>query len=113
MVRGGGDYFACKVYCFRSFLVLGKCVSGFLRVMVSWFLGFLVSKFLIVKDSKIPSCFRKILVPYYRISISFFLVDIGLISKIFKILLDGSSGLFVARLLEICPNSAVPKFRDL
>ena len=55
------------------------------------FLGFLVSKFLgfnwfvqSFKDSKIISCFWKILIPYYQNSISCFLEDIDPIFKIFK-----------------------------
>ena len=50
-----------------------------------WILGFKDSKFLLI-------CVWKIFGPYYQISISCFLVDIGPISNIFKMLLNGSSG---------------------
>ena len=59
--------------------------------LVSWFLGFLVSKFLGFLFSKL-SKFQRSNIPYYQISISCFLIGIDFISKIFKILLDGSSG---------------------
>ena len=64
--------------------------------LVSWFLGFRFLGFLV---SKIHN-FKKTFVPYYQNVMSCFLIDIGLISKNFKILLDGSSGLFGACLFE-------------
>ena len=68
-----------KVSWFLSFWFLGF-----------WFLGFLVSANLL--------CVQKICVTYYQIFISCFLIDIDLISKISKILLDGSVGFVGARL---------------
>ena len=64
--------------CF-GFLVLGFLVSCFL---VYWFIGFKVSKI-------------------YQISISCFLIDIDHISKLFKILLNGSAGFFGATFSKI------------
>ena len=58
----------------------------------SWFLGF--------KDSKFLQCFWKILVPCYQISISCFLIDIDLISKISKNFSNESSSFFGARLFQ-------------
>ena len=45
-------------------------------------------------------CFQKTLVPYYKMSISCFLEDMDLISKIFTIMLDGPSGCFGAHVLD-------------
>ena len=64
-------------------------VSWCLGFLVSWFRSFLVSKFLGFKASKI-----------YKIICSCFLEDTDPISKIFKILLNGSSGLVGARLFQ-------------
>ena len=69
-----------------------------------WFLGFLVSEFLGFLVSKIqPSfnVFKRYLVhitqfPFHVV----FLIDIDLISKIFKILLNGTSGIPNACLFE-------------
>ena len=63
----------------------------------SWFLGFEISKF---QGFKHLFCFQKIFVSYYQMSISCFLVDIDLISKILKILLDGSPSFVGARLFQ-------------
>ena len=60
---------------------LGFLVSKFLGFKVVWLLGYDVSKI-------------------YQIRISCLLEDIEPISKIFKILLDGSAGLFGARLFQ-------------
>ena len=72
---------------------LGFLVSRILEFLVSWFQSFLVSR-----------CRRRFKksfgVPYYQIPISCFLIDIGLISKIFKIILNGSSGFYGARLFQ-------------
>ena len=67
---------------------------GFSTWKAYWFLGlwFLGSNF-----SKI-----------YQSFISCFLKDTGPISKIFKILLGGSAGLFGARLFEKCQTFGVP-----
>ena len=44
---------------------------------------------------------------------SWFLIEIGFICNIFKILLNGSSGFPGARLFETCQHLGFPKFRDL
>ena len=67
-----------KVSRLRSFLV-----SKFLGFKVSWLLGFKVSKF---------QSFKVSMIPYYQNLISCFLKEIDPISKLFKNLLDGSSG---------------------
>ena len=67
------------------FLVFGFTVSCFQRFfgfLVSWFQSFLESKFQRVEDSMIP---------YYQNSISCFLEDIDLRSKMIEIVLNGSS----------------------
>ena len=64
-------------------------VSRILGFLVPKFIGFKVSGFLGFKVSKI-----------YQISISCFLIDVGPISKVFKILLYASSGCFGARLFQ-------------
>ena len=75
-----------SVSWFLGFWFLG---FGFLGFVVSEFLGFKDSWFLGSKVSKI--C---------QMSISCFLEEIDPISKISKIILDRSSGMFVARLFE-------------
>ena len=46
----------------------------------------------------------------YQIAISCFLEDIDLISKLFKISLDGSSGFSGARLFKTCQTFGFPSF---
>ena len=82
---------------FLGFLLFGLLVSW---LLVPWFGCFLVSK-----CQKAFNCFLKILVPYYQTHISCFWEDIDLISKNFKIVLDGSSGFFGARLFGNCTKS--------
>ena len=82
-------FYVCVVVWLCGFIVV--CFQCF---MVLRFYGFFVSKI-------------------DQISISCFLEDIGLISKIFKILLDGSSSFFGARLFESCQRFGFPKFRYL
>ena len=78
--------------------------SWFVR---SWFLGFLVSKLLGFKFSWSQS-FK---VPYiHHISMSCFLEDIDLISKILKNLLDGSFGFSGTRLFPKNKMSDFPHF---
>ena len=72
---------------FESFLVSWLLVSWNLGFKDSWFLGFEDCWFLDFKVSRI-----------YQIPISCFLLDIGRISEIFEILLNGSSGFFGAHL---------------
>ena len=86
--------------------------------MVSWFLGFLVSRFLFIgfkvlkfqsfKDSKTQG-FNDPTLPKLH---SMFLEDIDPISKIFKNVLDGLLGLFDPRLFQNVQTSRLPKFRD-
>ena len=72
--------------------VLGLGVRfSLLFVFVVWFVGF-----------KNVLCFQTIVVTYYQMSISCFLVDIGPVSMIFKNCLRGSSPFFGARLFDIC-----------
>ena len=81
----------------------GSLVSRLLGFKVSWFLDFAVAKCIDaeLKVSKIHLMFRrKTLVPYYQMSISCCLLDIGPISKILKNLLDGSTGFVGARLFQ-------------
>ena len=78
------------VSCFMVLWFYGLWFYGFVVVLFHdfmdlWFCGFLVSNI-------------------YQISISCFQEDIDPISKIFKNLLDGSSGLFSPRLFQICSN---------
>ena len=87
---------------FLGFVFFGFLVSWF---MASWFLGFEVSKF---QRFEIIQCFWRMLVPYYQISMSCFLVDDDLISKLFKIVLDGSSGFVGACLFENCQHFGCP-----
>ena len=68
---------------------------------VSWFLGFKVSWFQRFKN---PTMFVIGFGPSYQMFISCVLINIDLISKISKILLNGSSGFFGARLFETCRN---------
>ena len=84
----GGSVYVKGVLGFWGF---GFLVSKILGFLVSKILGVLVSTFQSFKDSTIP---------YYQISISCFLVDIDRTSKTLKILLDGSLGLFGARLFQ-------------
>ena len=56
--------------------------------------------------------YMKILISCHQISISCFLIDVDLISTIFKSLLNGSSWLFGPRLFDTFPNYHFPKFRD-
>ena len=103
MLRGAGDfpYLNILVSWFLVFLVswfaaswflaswfLGSLVSNFLGFKASWFLGFKISKFQRFNDPMLPN------------SHLMFLVNIDLISKILKILLNGSSGLFVPHLFH-------------
>ena len=76
-----------KVYWF-----IGVC--SFVSFVI---FGLLFSKFLGLKDSKI-----------YRISISCFQGDTDPIYKNFKNSLDGSSGLFGARLFGVIQNYGFP-----
>ena len=62
--------------------------------MLLWFYGFLVSKI-------------------YQISISCFLIEIDFITMNFKILLDGSSSCFGARLFENRQTNGFPEMLDL
>ena len=88
----------CTSFLFCSFLV-------FVLSLVSWLLGFLVSWFRSFEfqsfNISLKLCW-KVLIPCYHNSISCFLEDIDPIFKIFKNLLDGSSGLFGPRLFH-CP----------
>ena len=59
---------------------------------------------LVSKFQKSLNVFETDLVHITKIAISCFLIDIDLISKILKILLDGSSGYFGARLFELLEN---------
>ena len=70
-------------------MTMEKCAR--LSAFGFWFLGL-----------KNLSSFQKILVTYYQILISCFLIDIDLISMILKIGFDGSSSLLDARLFGIC-----------
>ena len=114
MLRGGGIPLTEKDSRF-----VGVLVSWFLVcfcLLVSWFLTFfvLVSKFLGFRcfcffaskllSSKV-SKFQKTLVLYYHMSMSCFLEDTGPISKVFKNLLDGSSGFPGARLFRFVRKS--------
>ena len=93
---------------FQRFLVswfLGFLVSLFLGFNVCWFLGFLVSKLQDFQRLKMElTFFLKIVFLYYHISISCFLEDIDLISKISKNSLNGSSGFVGARLVQLFQN---------
>ena len=72
---------------------IGFLVSGFLGFKVSRLFGFTVCWFQSFKVSKIYLMFRwKILVPYYKMSISYCSIDVGPILKISKNLLNGSTG---------------------
>ena len=103
------------VYWMLGFLAFCFLVSNILRFSVSWFpgfnrsslLGFTVSKF---QGFKNPLMFFRILVAYDQIAISCLLIHIDLISNIFKILLDESSGLFGACLFPNCQNCGITQF---
>ena len=77
-------------------------VSWLLGFWVSWFLGFKVSRFLGVWfPGFLVSKFQSFKVPkIYQMSISCFLEDIDPVSKVPKNLLNGSSGMFGARLFQ-------------
>ena len=75
------------------------------------FLGFLASWLQSFKDSKYQKSFNvywKILIPHYQISISCFLKEIDPIFKIFEIVLDRSSDLF----MDTSENPQVMKMRN-
>ena len=71
-------------------------VSRFQSFLVSRFQSFLVLKSQSFKDAKTSNILWKISIPYYQISMSCFLADTDPIFKIFKNLLDGSSGWHVS-----------------
>ena len=79
-----------SVSCFLVSRLLGFLASCFQRFLITRLLGFNNSWFIGFKVSEI-----------YQISILCFLGDIDPISKIFKMLFDGSSRCFGARLLKI------------
>ena len=102
MLRGAGDSFTRKSLLFSLFLVSWVLVSCFFGLLA---FGFLVSWFFVpwFKRScflgfKNPPMFFKRSVPYYQFPISCFLTDIDVISKISRILSDGSSSFIGARL---------------
>ena len=84
----------------------------------SWLLGFLVSKFLCFRVSSFLVSWCQMVSKFlgfkvskiYQMLISCFQEKIGPISKIFKILLDGSTGFVGARLFEYCQHLRFPKF---
>ena len=82
-----------------GFLFLGFLVSRILGVLA---FGFLVSKILGVLVSKILRFLVSKFQRFTKFSISCFLIDIGPISKILEILLNGSSGFVGARLFPHC-----------
>ena len=88
---------------------LGFSVSQCLGSLVAWFLGFGVSKFLSFIDSKNCNVFKRDWFHIAKIVFHIF-IDIDLISKIFKILLDGSSGFVGARLFQKCQRLGFPNF---
>ena len=78
---------------FNGFLVLWFYGLWFYSLMVLWFYGFMllwIYGFLVSK--------------LYQISISCFQEDFDPMSMIFKIALDGSSGIFGTRLFQTCQN---------
>ena len=94
-------FFVSKFLGSKVYWLLDFKVSGFLGFRVSWFrgfkaswfqsflvLGFNISKFERLNDPRLPSFHFM------------FLIDIDPISKIFKKLSDGSTGLFGARLFQ-------------
>ena len=98
-----------EVYWFLGFLVFGFLIFGFLVswLLVLWFLGLLVSKLFVFLISKflgfLVSKFQSLkdsMIPYYQKSISRFQEEVDLISKIFKMLLNGSSGFSGAHHLQ-------------
>ena len=82
-----------SAYGFLAAWFLGFLVLWFLTFLVSWFLGFKVFWFQSFLVSKFLG-FKVSLIPYYHNSISRFLEDIDPESKMFKNLLDRSSGFF-------------------
>ena len=116
--RGGSRYVEG---CWRFHYLKSVLVSWF---QVSWFLGFRFIVFLfpafLVPWFKLfwllgftISQFRRFNDPIFRNFNFIFLIDIDLISKIFKTLLDGSSGLFGARLFQYFQSFRFSKLRDL
>ena len=101
-------FLVSRIIGFLVSRILGFLVSWFQRFLFSWFhsflvswlLGFEVSWFLGFKVSNICHFF-----PFHV-----FLIDIDLISKIFKISLDVSSGFFGARIFENCQRLGFPNF---
>ena len=92
--RGGSRYVeGCPGF---SYLQIKKL----LVLLVSWLLGFKISFMFL--------CFQKRFVTWHQVSISCFLMDIDLISKILKILLDGPSGFFGAHLFQTCHILGIP-----
>ena len=79
----------------------------FFGFLVSWFPGFKVSKFHGFKNLQ---CFQKLFVIYFQISISCLLVDIDLISQIFKHLLDGSAFFVGTSPFENCRTNGIRFF---
>ena len=75
-------------------------IKKFLGFLVSRILGFLVSEFLVFKDSPNPLMFVKDICSVLPNVHFMFLEDIDKIFKIFKMLLDGSSGFVGARLFQ-------------
>ena len=84
------------------FWFVGFLVSKIIGVLVSKFLGFLVSKNLRLLASKFLG-FKDSMIYITN------LIDIGLISKIFKMLFDGSAGFFGARLFQNRQTFGFPK----
>ena len=83
---------ARRFLCFLVFVrILGFLASRFRSCMVSWFLVYWFQSF---KDSP-------------TVSISCFLIDIGLVSKICKIVFDGSPGFLGAHLFQKCKKCGV------
>ena len=89
------------VFWFHCFIVLRFC--GFYGFAVLWFSGFIVLWFY----GFIVLWFYGFLVSKYQIYISCFQEDIDLISTIFKILLNESSGCLGARLFHNCQHSRI------
>ena len=82
----------------------------FLGFKDPWFLIFRVSRFLGFKHSKNPSMILNDIWSILPIFHFMFLIDIDLISKIIKILLDGPSGFSGARLFGNCQHVGFPTF---
>ena len=98
--RGGSR--CVEVCCGFPYLNIKK---GFL---VSWLFGSLVFGFLVSWFEKTLMFSKDIcdMLPNFNFMI---LIDIDPISKIFKIVLDGSSGLLGARLFQKCQFGGFPK----